>query len=112
MKTYSLKKAIAAALVALAAAAFAAAATDRLLSRGSFLTLDLGLSRYGRIQGGLPALLVFLAVLILLTALLVHAYAQKATLSSWPQVSTIITTPKNSAPAASTCGWSRTRRPS
>ena len=77
MKSYSLKKGIAATLVALAAAAFSAALTAGLFSRGRFLALDLGLSRYGRTDGGLPALTVFLAVLLLLVPLLWRAYARK-----------------------------------
>jgi radical SAM protein with 4Fe4S-binding SPASM domain len=78
MKTYSDKKAIAALLVALAAAAFAAAAAARLFSRGHFLALNLGTSRYGSSDGQLPALAVFLAVLFLLTPLLLRAYARKS----------------------------------
>jgi radical SAM protein with 4Fe4S-binding SPASM domain len=77
MRTYSLKKGIAASLVALAAAAFAAAAAARIFSRGRFLAIDLGLPRYGRVDGLLPALLVFLAVLLLLGPLLWRAYARK-----------------------------------
>ena len=78
MRTYSLKKGIAASLVALAAAAFAAAAAARIFSRGRFLAIDLGLPRYGRVDGLLPALLVFLAVLLLLAPLLWRAYARKS----------------------------------
>ena len=78
MRTYSLKKGITATLVALAAAAFSAAAAARIFSRGRFLAIDLGLSRYGRSEGLLPALLVFLAVLLPLTALLWRAYARKS----------------------------------
>ncbi len=78
MKTYSLKKGMAATLVALAAAAFAALATAQVLGRGRFLALDLGISRYGRSDGLIPALLVFLAVLLLLTPLLWRAFARKS----------------------------------
>ena len=78
MKTYSSKKAILAVLTALAAAAFAAAATAQIWSRGRFLKLDLGTSRYRSADGLLPALLIFLAVMFLLTPLLLRAYAHKS----------------------------------
>jgi len=78
MKSYSWKKALAALLVALAAAAFAAAATDRIWSSGRFLNLDLGASRYRSAEGWLPALMVFLAVILLLTPLLLRSYARKS----------------------------------
>lgn len=78
MRTYSLKKGLAASLVALAAAAFAAAFTARLFSHGRFLAIDLGVSRYGNADGLLPALLVFLAVLLLLAPPLWRAYARKS----------------------------------
>jgi radical SAM protein with 4Fe4S-binding SPASM domain len=78
MKSYSLKRVFLALTVALAAAAFAAAAASRLLGRGRFLAIDLGLSRYARAQGPLPALLVFLAVFVPLAAWLVHAHARKS----------------------------------
>jgi radical SAM protein with 4Fe4S-binding SPASM domain len=78
MRTYSLKKGIVAFLVALAASAFAAAATARIFSHGRFLAIDLGLPRYGRVDGLLPALIAFLAVLLPLTPLLWRAYARKS----------------------------------
>jgi len=78
MRTYALKKGIAATGVALAAAAFAAAAAARIFSRGRFLAIDLSLPRYGRVDGLLPALLVFLAVLLVLAPLLWRAYARKS----------------------------------
>ncbi len=78
MRTYSLKKGITATLVSLAAAAFAAAAADRIFSRGRFLAIDLGVSRYGLSQGLLPALLVFLAVLLPLAAFLWRTSARKS----------------------------------
>ncbi len=77
MRTYSLKKGILVTLVALAVAAFAAAAAMRIFSRGRFLAIDLGLSRYGRTEALLPALLVFLGVLLPLTVLLWRALARK-----------------------------------
>ncbi|MCX6556527.1 MAG: radical SAM protein, partial [Candidatus Aminicenantes bacterium] len=55
-----------------------AAAAAQLFSRGRFLALDLGLGRYGRGNGGLPALLVFLAMLSVLTPLLWRAMARKS----------------------------------
>jgi radical SAM protein with 4Fe4S-binding SPASM domain len=77
MKAYSPKKALAAVLTALAASAFAAAAAAQLFSRGRFLGLDLGASRYGGADGLLPAMIVFLALMLLLTPLLLHTYARK-----------------------------------
>lgn len=77
MKSYSLRKGMAATAVALAAASFAAAFTARLFSRGRFLAVDLGIPRYGRSEGLLPALLAFLAVLAALLPLLWRAYARK-----------------------------------
>ena len=77
MRTFALKRGIAATLVALAAAAFAAAFTANIFSHGRFLALDLGLPRYGRGDGWLPALIVFLAVMLLLLPLLWRAYARK-----------------------------------
>ena len=77
MKSYSLKKALAMMLVVLAAAAFTAVAVDRLWSQGRFLALDLGTSRYGAVDSGLPALLAFLGVTLLLAPLLLRAYARK-----------------------------------
>ncbi|TFG76473.1 MAG: radical SAM protein [Chrysiogenales bacterium] len=76
MKTYSGKKAIAAILVALAASAFAAAAAAQLFSHGRFLALRLGVSRYENTSGLFPALFVFLALMVLLTPLLLRAYAR------------------------------------
>ncbi len=78
MRTYALKKGIAATMVALAAAAFAAAAAARIFSRGRFLAIDLSLPRYGSADGLLPALFVFLAVLLVLAPLLWRAYARKS----------------------------------
>ncbi|HEX7502475.1 MAG TPA: radical SAM protein [Acidobacteriota bacterium] len=78
MKAYSFKKAAAAALAALAAAGFLAAAAERIISRGRFLALDLGTSRYGASHNWLPAIFVFLAAWLLLTPLLLHAYARKS----------------------------------
>jgi len=78
VKAYSLKKGAAATLTALAAAAFAAAAADGVFRSGRFLALDLGVSRYGRADNWLPALLVFLGVLLLLTPLLWRVYARKS----------------------------------
>jgi radical SAM protein with 4Fe4S-binding SPASM domain len=78
MKTYSGIKTIAVLLVTLTAAAFTAAATAQLFSRGHFLALNLGTSRYGSSDGQLPALAVFLAVFFLLTPLLLRAYARKS----------------------------------
>lgn len=78
MRTYSLKKGIAATLVALAVAAFAASAAASIFSRGRFLAIDLGMSRYERSQGLLPALLVFLAVLLPLATLLWRSSARKS----------------------------------
>ncbi len=78
MKTYSWKKAFAVLLVALAAAAFAAAATSQIWSRGRFLGIDLGVSRYRSAEGWFPALLVFLAVILLLIPLLLRSYARKS----------------------------------
>ncbi|MDD8013433.1 MAG: radical SAM protein [Acidobacteriota bacterium] len=77
MRTFSLKKGVVATLVALAAATFAAAFTARLFNHGRFLALNLDLSRYGRMDGLLPALIVFLAVMLLLVPLLWSAYARK-----------------------------------
>jgi len=76
MKTYSGKKAIAVLLVTLAVAAFAAAAAAQLFSRGRFLGLRLDVYRYENASGLLPALFVFLAVMVLLTPLLLRAYAR------------------------------------
>ena len=78
MRTYSLGKGVAATLVAVAAAAFAAAFTARLFSHGRFLAIHLGVSRYGRGDGLLPALLVFLAVLLILVPLLWRTHARKS----------------------------------
>jgi radical SAM protein with 4Fe4S-binding SPASM domain len=78
MRTYSPKKVLLATLVALAAALFAAAAVALLFSRGRFLALDLEVSRYGRMEGLLPALLAFLAVFPLLAVLLVRSHARKS----------------------------------
>ena len=77
MKSYSLKKTLLVMLVVLAAAAFTAVAVDRIWSHGRFLALDLGTSRYGVVDGWLPALLAFLAVMLLLAPLLLRAYARK-----------------------------------
>lgn len=77
MRTYSFKKAAAVILVSLAAAGLCAATAGLILSRGRFLALDLGTSRYGVSHGGLPALLIFLAVWLPLTPLLLRAYARK-----------------------------------
>jgi radical SAM protein with 4Fe4S-binding SPASM domain len=78
MKTYSMKKAVAAALFALLAAALFAAAAQAVFSRGRFLALDLGASRYGAGGGWLPAAIIFLASWLLLTPLLLRAYARKS----------------------------------
>jgi radical SAM protein with 4Fe4S-binding SPASM domain len=78
MKSYSLKKAIAAMLVALAVSAFAAAATASIWGRGRFLALDLGASRYGVSNGWLPALIVFLVAMFVLAPLLLRALARKS----------------------------------
>ena len=78
MKTYSLKKGIVATLVSLAAAALAALAAWSIVSRGRFLAVDLGASRYGRSDGALPALFAFLAVLLTVAPLLWRAYARKS----------------------------------
>jgi radical SAM protein with 4Fe4S-binding SPASM domain len=78
MKTYSLKKGIAASLVAAAAAALAAIAVWSIFRHGRFLAFDLGASRYGRSEGALPALLAFLAVLLTLAPLLWRAFARKS----------------------------------
>ena len=112
MKNYSMKKAIAPLLVSLAAAAFAAAAAAQLFSRGHFLALRLGASRYQNANGLLPALLVFLAVMFLLAPLLLRAYARTVFRTSRLPACTIITTAKNSAPSAFTCAWKKTGRPS
>jgi radical SAM protein with 4Fe4S-binding SPASM domain len=77
MKTYSFRKAAVAVLAALAAAGFLAAAAELILSRGRFLALDLGMTRYGASHGWLPAMFVFLAVWLLLTPLLLRTYARK-----------------------------------
>jgi radical SAM protein with 4Fe4S-binding SPASM domain len=78
MNIYSFKKAVAVSLASLAAAGLFAAAAGRILSRGRFLALDIGTSRYGVSHGWLPALFVFLAVWLLLTPLLLRAYARKS----------------------------------
>lgn len=78
MKTYSGKKTIAVLLVALAASAFSAAAAAQLFSRGRFLALRLDVSRYQNAAGWLPALIVFLAMMLLTTPLLLRAYARKS----------------------------------
>jgi len=78
MRTYSFKKGAAATLVALAAASFAAAFAASLFRRGRFLALDLDLPRYGRADGMLPALIVFLAVMLVLVPLLWRSYARKS----------------------------------
>ncbi len=77
MRTYSLRKGLVATLVALAAAAFAAAFSADLFSRGRFLAIDLGASRYGRADALLPALLSFALTLLILLPLLWRAYARK-----------------------------------
>ena len=78
MRTYSLKKAVAVSLASLAAAGLFAAAAGLVLSRGQFLALDLGKSRYGAVHGWLPPLFIFLAVWLPLTPLLLRAYARKS----------------------------------
>ncbi len=79
MKTYSTQKSDRrAAGHGRAAAAFAAAAAALLFSRGRFLALHLDVSRYRNAGGWLPALFVFLAVMLLTTPLLLRAYARKS----------------------------------
>ena len=78
MKTYSGKKAIAVLMVSLAVAGFAAAAAAQLFSRGRFLALRLDISRYQNAGGWLPALIVFLAVMLLTAPLLLRVYARKS----------------------------------
>jgi len=78
MKIYSSRKAAACILAALAVAVLFAAAAQAVFSRGRFLALDLGASRYGGGGGWLPALLVFLAVWPPLALLLLRAYARKS----------------------------------
>jgi radical SAM protein with 4Fe4S-binding SPASM domain len=77
MKSYSLKKTLALLLVVLAAASLAALAVERILSRGRFLALDLATSRYGGADSRVPALIVFVALLALLSPILLRAFARK-----------------------------------
>ncbi|MBN2345521.1 MAG: radical SAM protein [Candidatus Aminicenantes bacterium] len=78
MKSRSAKRKLAAVLVAVAAAAFAGAAAAQIFGRGRFMALDLGASRYASGEGLLPALAVFLAVLLLLVPLLWRTYARES----------------------------------
>jgi radical SAM protein with 4Fe4S-binding SPASM domain len=77
MKQYALKKTMAVVLVALAAAAFAAFGAARFFGSGRFLGLNQHLSRYQVDSGWLAGLIVFLAVLLLLLAILLPALARK-----------------------------------
>jgi radical SAM protein with 4Fe4S-binding SPASM domain len=77
VKQYALKKTLAVLLVALAAAAFAAFGAARFFGSGRFLGLTQHLSRYQVDSGWLAGLIVFLAMLLLLLAVLLPALAHK-----------------------------------
>ena len=113
MKTYALKKGIAATLVALAAAAFAAAAAARIFSRGRFLAIDLSLSRYGRVDGLAAGAARFPGRAAAAGAAAVARLCpQEPRRIPGPRTVPLLRQRKNSAPSASTCGWRRTARPS